>query len=90
MYRADTQCSGQTKFTLQFPNNSIHLFNFIHYTIVMVTLMPKLPFSANNWAILVSNARQSDWVMACATPSWMLRGVASQHSLLLCVDNSNL
>ena len=43
----------------------------------MVTLMPRLPFSANSWAMLESNTRQSETAIAACTPSWMLRGVAS-------------
>lgn len=30
----------------------------------MVTLIPKLPLSANSWAMLVSNTRQSEFMMA--------------------------
>lgn len=46
--------------------------------IEIVTLMPRLPLSANRCAMLVSNTRQSLFIMADCTPSWMLRGVASQ------------
>lgn len=35
----------------------------------MVTLIPKLPLSANNCAIDVSNTKQSDSIIADATPS---------------------
>ncbi len=52
--------------------------------------MPKLPFSANNWAIEVSKTRQSEFNMADDTPSWMERGVASHVSRRLCPLNSNL
>lgn len=44
----------------------------------IVTLMPKLPFSAKSCAMLVSNTRQSLFIMAVAIPSWIDRGVASQ------------
>lgn len=50
----------------------------------MVTLMPKFPLSAKSCAMLVSKTRQSLLIMAACTPSWMLRGVASQVSLRLC------
>ena len=43
----------------------------------MVTLMPRLPFSAKSCAMDVSNTRQSLFMMAVAMPSWMERGVAS-------------
>lgn len=48
------------------------------YESEMVTLMPRFPLSANSWAMLVSKTRQSLLMMAAWTPSWMLRGVASQ------------
>lgn len=51
-----------------------------HQESEMVTLMPRLPLSANSWAMLVSKTRQSLLMMAAWTPSWMLRGVASQVS----------
>jgi hypothetical protein len=35
----------------------------------IVTLMPKLPFSAKSCAMLVSNTRQSLFIMAVAIPS---------------------
>jgi len=44
----------------------------------MVTLMPRLPLSANSWAIEVSKTRQSEFMMAELTPSWIDLGVASQ------------
>lgn len=44
----------------------------------IVTLMPKLPFSAKSCAMLVSKTRQSLFIMAVAIPSWIERGVASQ------------
>lgn len=43
----------------------------------MVTLMPRLPLSANNWAMLLSKTKQSEPIMAEATPSWLERGIAS-------------
>lgn len=46
----------------------------------IVTLIPRLPLSANKCAMEVSNTRQSLFMMAAATPSWMERGVASQVS----------
>lgn len=45
--------------------------------IEIVTLIPRLPLSAKRCAIEVSNTRQSLFMMAAATPSWMERGVAS-------------
>jgi hypothetical protein len=59
-------------------------------TIEMVTLMPKLPLSANSWAMLVSNTRQSEFMIAEETPSWMDLGVASHVRRLLCPFSSNL
>lgn len=56
----------------------------------IVTFIPKLPLSANNWAMEVSNTRQSEFMMADWTPSCMDRGVASQVSLRLGPFNSNL
>src|SRR4051812_25109140 len=50
----------------------------------------KFPFSANNCAWLVSKARQSDWEMAAATTSCMLRGVASQHRRRRWLESSSL
>ena len=47
----------------------------------MVTLMPRFPLSANSWAMLVSNTRQSELRMAEDTPSCIDLGVASQVSL---------
>lgn len=44
----------------------------------IVTLMPRLPLSANRAAVFESKTRQSDIAMAGWTPSWMLCGVASQ------------
>lgn len=43
----------------------------------MVTLIPRLPLSANSCAILLSNTKQSEPIMADATPSWLERGIAS-------------
>ena len=43
----------------------------------MVTLMPRFPLSANSCAIEVSKTKQSEFMMAEETPSWMDRGVAS-------------
>lgn len=43
----------------------------------MVTLIPRLPLSANNCAFVVSNSRQSLLLMAAWIPSWMECGVAS-------------
>ena len=37
----------------------------------MVTLMPRLPLSANSWAMEVSNTRQSEFIIAELTPSWI-------------------
>lgn len=59
-----------------------------HQHMEMVTLIPRLPLSANKWAIEVSNTRQSLFMMAAATPSWMERGVASHVSLLRLPFNS--
>lgn len=56
----------------------------------IVTLIPRLPFSANNCAVWLSNAIQSDRDIACATPSCMLRGDASQLKRRRCVANSSL
>lgn len=56
----------------------------------MVTLIPKFPFSANNWAMDVSKTRQSEFSMADDTPSWIERGVASHVSRRLWPLNSNL
>lgn len=56
----------------------------------MVTLMPKLPLSANSWAIELSKTKQSDPIMAEATPSWLERGIASQVKRRLFPFNSNL
>lgn len=53
------------------------------YTMEIVTLIPRFPVSANSWAIVVSNTRQSELRIADDTPSWMLRGVASQVNLRL-------
>ena len=44
----------------------------------MVTLMPRFPLSAKSCAMEVSKTRQSEFMMADETPSWMERGVASQ------------
>lgn len=49
-----------------------------NYTTEIVTFMPRLPLSANNCAIDVSNTRQSEFKIAAATPSWLERGIASQ------------
>ena len=59
-------------------------------TIEMVTLMPRLPLSANSWAILVSNTRQSEFIIAEETPSWIDLGVASHVKRLLWPFSSNL
>ena len=56
----------------------------------MVTLIPRLPLSAKSCAILVSNTRQSLFIMADCTPSWMLRGVASHVRRRRCPFNSSL
>ena len=37
----------------------------------MVTLMPRLPLSAKSWAMEVSKTRQSEFMMAELTPSWI-------------------
>lgn len=47
------------------------------YTTEMVTLIPRLPLSANSCAIDVSNTRQSEFRIALATPSCIERGIAS-------------
>lgn len=44
----------------------------------IVTLIPRFPVSAKSWAMVVSKTRQSELRIAEETPSWMLRGVASQ------------
>ena len=44
----------------------------------IVTFIPRFPLSANSCAMFVSNTRQSLFMIADCTPSWMLRGVASQ------------
>jgi hypothetical protein len=59
-------------------------------TIEMVTLMPRLPLSANSWAMLVSNTRQSEFMIAEETPSWIDLGVASHVKRLLWPFSSNL
>lgn len=56
----------------------------------IVTLIPRLPLSANNWAMDVSKTRQSEFMMADCTPSCIDRGVASQVSLRRSPFNSNL
>lgn len=56
----------------------------------MVTLIPKFPLSAKCWAMQLSNTKQSDPIMADATPSWLERGMASQISRLLLPFNSSL
>ena len=56
----------------------------------MVTLMPRLPLSANSCAMDVSKTRQSLFMMAELTPSWMERGVASQVSRRRWPFSSNL
>lgn len=53
-------------------------YNWITQHMDMVTLMPRLPLSANSWAMEVSNTRQSEFMMAELTPSWIDLGVASQ------------
>lgn len=60
------------------------------HTMEMVTLMPKLPVSANNWAMVVSKTRQSEFRIAEDTPSWILLGVASQVRRRRCPLSSNL
>lgn len=47
----------------------------------IVTLIPRFPLSAKRCAMAVSKTRQSLFMMADATPSWIERGVASQVSL---------
>lgn len=62
----------------------------LSFTRLIVTLMPRFPFSAKSCAVGVSKARQSDCAMAWATPSWMLRGVASQQRRRRWVESSSL
>lgn len=52
--------------------------------------MPRLPLSAKCWAMELSNTRQSDPIIADATPSWLDLGIASQISLRRFPFNSNL
>ena len=56
----------------------------------MVTLIPRLPWSANSWAMFVSKTRQSLDMMADWIPSCMLRGAASHVSRRLCPFSSSL
>lgn len=56
----------------------IESVSLLSYTTEIVTLMPKLPLSANSCAIDVSNTRQSEFKMAVATPSCIDLGIASQ------------
>ena len=60
------------------------------HAIDIVTFIPKLPLSANNCAIDVSNTRQSEFKIAEDTPSCIERGMASHVNLRLCPFNSNL
>lgn len=60
------------------------------HAIEMVTLIPRLPLSANNCAIDVSNTKQSELRIAEDTPSCMDLGIASHVRRLLCPFNSNL
>jgi hypothetical protein len=56
----------------------------------MVTLIPKFPLSAKCWAMELSKAKQSDAMMAEATPSWLDLGMASQIRRRRFPFNSNL
>ena len=56
----------------------------------IVTLIPRLPLSANSWALDVSKTRQSEFKIAEDTPSWMDRGVASHVILRRLPLSSNL
>lgn len=56
----------------------------------MVTLIPKFPLSAKCWAIELSKAKQSDAIIADATPSWLDLGIASQIKRRRFPFNSNL
>lgn len=56
----------------------------------MVTLIPKLPLSAKCWAMELSNTRQSEPIIAEATPSWLDLGMASQIKRRLLPFSSNL
>jgi hypothetical protein len=67
----------QTDVSMKFCDGWFGSTHLIH-VMDIVTLMPKLPLSAKSWAILVSNTKQSLFIMADCTPSWILRGVASQ------------
>lgn len=56
----------------------------------MVTLIPKLPLSAKCWAIELSKTKQSEPIIADATPSWLDRGIASHIRRRLLPFSSNL
>ena len=56
----------------------------------IVTLIPRFPLSANSWAMEVSNTRQSEFMIAELTPSWIDLGVASHVKRLLWPFSSNL
>lgn len=56
----------------------------------IVTFMAKLPLSVNIWAMLVSKTRQSLLMIAGATPSNILRGVACQVNLRRLLLSSKL
>lgn len=56
----------------------------------MVTLIPRLPLSAKCWAMELSNTRQSEPIIADATPSWLDLGIASQIKRRLFPFSSNL
>ena len=62
----------------------------INQHIEMVTLIPRFPLSANSCAIVVSKTKQSEFIMAEETPSWIDLGVASHVNLRRWPFNSNL
>ena len=49
--------------------------------IEIVTLIPRFPLSANSCAMVVSKTKQSEFIMADETPSWIDLGVASHVNL---------
>ena len=68
---------------LQISPFSYHFHFWSHdQHIEMVTLMPRFPLSANNCAMVVSKTKQSEFIMAEETPSWIDLGVASHVNLL--------
>ena len=58
--------------------------------IEIVTLIPRFPLSANSCAMVVSKTKQSEFIMADETPSWIDLGVASHVNLRRWPFSSNL